>query len=209
MFEDIQLRSLHRRRLPIGACIPRSIRHVSWIFSSYSDSTLNCVRPEIARWGPRISDLHCAIFRSNFKLICLSSIGCKNNLLRLDPKSPLQIPPSRPEKRGVGHRHERWGGVRWTRQRQAREVFAGRLSVSEQPRADERRLNASAMASVGRHSAGWSFWRGKLRTAKPCGSGARCWRQAGEGLQSSTGQCEPSIRRRWRQEEFVSRESSA
>jgi hypothetical protein len=41
-------------------------------------------------------------------------------------------------------------------------------------RADERRLNAFAMASVGRHSAGWSFWRRKLRTAKPCGSGARC-----------------------------------
>jgi hypothetical protein len=74
------------------------------------------------------------------------------------------------------------------------------------PRADERRLNA--FASVGRHSAGWSFWRRKLRTAKPCGSGARGWRQAGEGLQSSTGQCEPSIRRRWRQEEFVSREST-
>ena len=48
-----------------------------------------------------------------------------------DPKSPLQLPPSRPEKRGVGHRHERWGGLRWTRQRQAREVFAGRFSVSE------------------------------------------------------------------------------
>jgi hypothetical protein len=26
--------------------------------------------------------------------------------------------PSR--KRGVGHRHERWGGMRWTRQRRAR-----------------------------------------------------------------------------------------
>ena len=72
-----------------------------------------------------------AIFCSNFKLICLSSPGCKNILLRRDPKSPLQRPPSRPEKRGVGHRHERWGGLRWTRQRQAREVFAGRLSVSE------------------------------------------------------------------------------
>ena len=51
-------------------------------------------------------------------------------------------------------------------------------------RADERRLNASAMASVGRHSAGWSFWRRKLRTAKPCGSGTRGWCQAGGGLQA-------------------------
>jgi len=76
-------------------------------------------------------------------------------------------------------------------------------------RADERRLNAFAIASAGMHLAGRSWWRMKLRTAKPCGSGARGWRQAGEGLQSSTGRCEPSIRWRWRQEEFVSRESSA
>ena len=47
------------------------------------------------------------------------------------------------------------------------------------------------------------------RTAKPCGPGARGWRQVGGGLQSSTGQCKPSIRRRWRQDEFVSRESAA
>jgi hypothetical protein len=73
----------------------------------------------------------CAVFYSNFKLICLSSTGCKNIPLRRYPKSPLQLRPSRPEKRGVGHRHERWGGLRWTRQRQARKVFAGRLSVSE------------------------------------------------------------------------------
>jgi hypothetical protein len=32
--------------------------------------------------------------------------------------------------RGVGHRRERWGRLRWTRQRRARVVFAGRLSVS-------------------------------------------------------------------------------
>src|SRR6266404_42725 len=42
-------------------------------------------------------------------------------------------------KRGVGHRHERWGGKRWTRQRQAREVIAGRFSVSDRQRVDERR----------------------------------------------------------------------
>src|SRR5215216_6677314 len=46
------------------------------------------------------------------------------------------------------------------------------------------------------------------RTAKACGSGARGWRQVGGGLQSPTGQCKPSIRRRWRQDEFVSRESA-
>ena len=51
-------------------------------------------------------------------------------------------------------------------------------------RADERRFNAFARASVGRHSAGWSFWRRKLRTAKPCGPGTRGWCQAGGGLQA-------------------------
>jgi hypothetical protein len=80
---------------------------------------------------PCISALRLCDFPCNFKLICLSSPGCKNIPLLAAPKSPLQLPPSRPAQRGVGHRHERWGGLRWTRQRQAREVFAGRLSVSE------------------------------------------------------------------------------
>src|SRR6476659_7642735 len=61
----------------------------------------------------------------------LSSPSEENIPLRRHPKSPLQLAPSRPEKRGVGHRHERWGGTRWTRQRQARKVLAGRSSVSE------------------------------------------------------------------------------
>jgi hypothetical protein len=47
--------------------------------------------------------------------------------------------PSR--KRGVGHRHERWGGERWTRQCPRASVIAGRvLSIRERlpGRADER-----------------------------------------------------------------------
>jgi hypothetical protein len=54
-------------------------------------------------------------------------------------------------------------------------------------RADERRLNAFVIASAGMHLAGRSWWRRKLRTAKPCGPGARGWREAGGGLQSSQG----------------------
>ena len=39
---------------------------------------------------------------------------------------------SRPGKRGVGHRHERWGGERWTRQCPRAAVIAGRiLSIRE------------------------------------------------------------------------------
>src|SRR5258706_6479357 len=33
-------------------------------------------------------------------------------------------------RRGVGHRHERWGGMRWTRQRRAREGIAGRVLMN-------------------------------------------------------------------------------
>src|ERR1700680_379198 len=38
------------------------------------------------------------------------------------PKSPLEIPLSHPQERGVGHRHERWDRMRWTRQRRARKL---------------------------------------------------------------------------------------
>jgi hypothetical protein len=116
-----------------------------------------------------------------------SSLGCKNIPLRRHPKSPLQLPPSRPEKRGVGHRHKRWGGLRWTRQRQAREMFAGRFSVSEHGAQDERRLNAFAGIFCGQHVAGGRFWRGKPRTAKPCGPGTRCWCQTVGGEIGPTG----------------------
>src|SRR5690348_4272974 len=44
----------------------------------------------------------------------LSSLSRKNIPLRDRPKSTLQLRPSRPKKRGVGHRHERWDGLRWT-----------------------------------------------------------------------------------------------
>jgi hypothetical protein len=50
----------------------------------------------------------------------LSSPGCKNIYVPAGPKSLLYLPPSRPNQRGVGHRHERGGGMRWTRQRRAR-----------------------------------------------------------------------------------------
>jgi hypothetical protein len=45
--------------------------------------------------------------------------------------------PSREEGR-FGHRHERWDGMRWTRQRQACSGIAGRaLPVSDQRHADD------------------------------------------------------------------------
>ena len=56
-------------------------------------------------------------------------------------KSVLGLPASRPRERGVGHRHERWDGMRWTRRHRARDGMAGRpLRARERSlgRADER-----------------------------------------------------------------------
>jgi hypothetical protein len=43
-------------------------------------------------------------------------------------KSLLELLTSCPRGRGVGHRHERWDGMRWTRRRRARDGMAGRAS---------------------------------------------------------------------------------
>ena len=72
-----------------------------------------------------------AIFPSNFKLICPVQPCLQKYSASREPQITPTTPAIRPEKRGVGHRHERWGGLRWTRQRQARKMFAGRASVSE------------------------------------------------------------------------------
>jgi len=62
--------------------------------------------------------------------------------------------------------------------------------------------------STRERSSGAQDERRMLRTAKPCGPGTRCWCQACGGDIDPTGFGAPSIRGRWRQEEFVSRESA-
>jgi hypothetical protein len=63
----------------------------------------------------------CAIFPCNFKLIC----PVQSRSQKYSASRQTQITPTTPavpsRERGVGHRHERWGGLRWTRQRQVRE----------------------------------------------------------------------------------------
>jgi hypothetical protein len=81
-------------------------------------------------------------------------------------------------------------GERWPQSAGRADRFSqgGLQACEREPRADERRL---------------------LRTAKPCGPGTRCWCQAGGGFgRPNRVSPRPSIRRRWRQEEFVSRESA-
>ena len=103
----------------------------------------------------------------------------KNFSLNAPPKSNLQLPPSCPEKRGVGHRHERWDGLRWTRQRRARGVFAGRFFRERTWRARRTALKRFSRqffpAACGPVEA---YGSRKLRTAKACGPGTRCWCQA-------------------------------
>ena len=57
-----------------------------------------------------------------------------------------QLAPSFPGKRGASRSSRTRDGMRWTRQRWRAGLFAGRSSVSEQQRADERRFNAFAKA---------------------------------------------------------------
>jgi hypothetical protein len=79
--------------------------------------------------------------------------------------------------RGVGRRHERWDEMRWTQRRRARTRSQGGLPVSDHRAPDERRQ--SPVEPLGED--GW------LRTAKPCGPGARCWCQVGGGFANPTG----------------------
>lgn len=91
----------------------------------------------------------------------------RNFSLNAPPKSNLQLPPSCPAKRGVGHRHERWDGLRWTRQCRARAWLQGGYG-RERPDGtlDERRLNASVETSSGSMRAGWSVWREEAADGK-------------------------------------------
>jgi hypothetical protein len=67
--------------------------------------------------------------------------------------------------------------MRWTRQRRARLGSQGGSSVSDQGAQDERRQ--SPAKPLGED--------GRLRTAKPCGPGTRCWCQVGGGFEGPTG----------------------
>jgi hypothetical protein len=81
-----------------------------------------------------------AIFRNNFKLICpVQPRAQKYSAFHLTQISGFFCAvPSRQEGR-IARRHERGTGCGGRRQRQARSVFAGRLSVSGHGAQDDRR----------------------------------------------------------------------
>src|SRR5216683_2277992 len=71
-----------------------------------------------------------------------SSPLCKNISVFAHPKSPLSLSPSHPTRGAYHDRHGRRGGMRWTRQRFARDGIAGWVErlVSDIRHADERRF---------------------------------------------------------------------
>jgi hypothetical protein len=73
--------------------------------------------------------------------------------------------PSRPGKRGVGHRHERWDGMRWTRQRRrARQSQGGSSGTCE------RTAGAETNGADADGKAVW-FWHPLLVSSRR----RRCW----------------------------------
>ena len=110
----------------------------------------------------------CAIFLCNFKLIC----PVQSRLQKYSASRLTQITPTTPaipsRKRGVGHRHERWDGMRWTRQHRARKRGCRVVLRNCE------RLTACRRTTL-------------MRTVKPCGPGTRCWCQVGGGFASPTG----------------------
>ena len=83
---------------------------------------------------------------------------------QITPTTPRHPAPTRGAYRD---RHGRWVRGAVAAARRARKKFSqGELAHERRPRADERRLK---------------------RTAKPCGSGTRCWCQAGGDVASPTG----------------------
>ena len=119
----------------------------------------------------------------------LSSPFAKNIPLNPSGKSKVNFPPSCPAQRGVGRRHERWDRLRWTRQRRARDVFAGWVEPHERTRGTRRTALKRPRGKFrpAAHEPGRDASRGKLRTAKACGPGTRGWCQAGEDAFDPTG----------------------
>jgi hypothetical protein len=110
-------------------------------------------RRKLAVSAPRVERLSLLICPTGRLSIRVSIPLCKNISVFDIPKSHLELFASRPARGAYRDRHGRWDGMRWTRQRFAREVIAGRVErlVSDQQHADEECL---------------------LRTAKSCGPDA-------------------------------------
>jgi hypothetical protein len=109
-------------------------------------------------------------FLRQFKLIGVSSPDAKKSLS--ENRKLWYLAPSRPTKRGVGHRHERWGGMRWTRQRR-------KTSGADPPSLKLRR--------TGTRSVEWLFRKAGRGRRNRVVLSSRRWSQV----------CDKKRRRRW------------
>ena len=73
----------------------------------------------------------------------------KNISVPIYPKSILELSPSHPTRGAYHDRHETRGGMRWTRQRFARDGIAGRASVRERSTASGREMLQRTAKSCG------------------------------------------------------------
>jgi hypothetical protein len=89
-----------------------------------------------------------AILCHNFKLICPVQFRSQKYSASLPPQITSTNPVIPFRERGVGHRHERWDGMRWTRQHRARLRSQGGFRERLCSAQDERRFNASARISA-------------------------------------------------------------
>ena len=138
-----------------------------------------------------------------------SSASGKNIPLRDYPKSALQIRHPVPLEGRIAIVTDVGCGMRWTRQRRARDVFAGRLrpvsdrTARRRPALKRLRQNLGRDMSRSKRFGGGSRGRQRRVVLAPV-AGVKlmeiCRAQPGVGGSS--------IRQRWRQEEFVSRESA-
>jgi hypothetical protein len=124
---------------------------------------------------------------SNGASSCFSDFP-KNISVSSYPKSLLELFASHPTRGAYRDRHGRRGGMRWTRQRFARDGIAGR--VAERP--------VSGHQASGREML--------QRTAKSCGPDASVVGvKSAEGKSARPGADEPAIRRRRRQQSPILR----
>jgi hypothetical protein len=137
-------------------------------------------------WLPRATSCRRARARASWRLSCGTDLpdgrACRFRVQPLlqkysgFPKTQITLYPlpSRPDQRGVGHRRERWGGLRWTRQRRVCKGSQGGFPVSDDRHADERCC---------------------LRTAKSCGPDASTPASSlAEGKSARPGADEPGFR---------------
>src|SRR5712675_1258724 len=133
-------------------------------------------------WPSRIHESSRTNFLNPFNVICpVQPPPPKINRLKRRANQNYNSRRLIPSRGDVGHRHERWDGMRWTRRRRVRSGIAGRIvEICERSTtAQDERCCFRLCWKFRRACPAEAFGEGGSRTAKACGSGTRCWCQVG------------------------------